>query len=75
MKHIREVLQLLAVLTNDNRFLTVAEKARKGEIMLGNMSTALDQIEKHGFHNGFNNGFSNGFARAKRNWDSSLTFF
>ena len=50
MKHVREVLQLMTVLTGDNRFASVAEQengaSEKGE--LHNMCDVLDAIEKKG---------------------------
>ena len=50
MKHVREVLQLMTVLTGDNRFASVTEKengeCEKGEIH--NMCDVLDAIEKKG---------------------------
>ena len=50
MKHVREVLQLMTVLTGDKRFASVTERAigegQKGE--LNNMCDVLDAIEKKG---------------------------
>ena len=54
MKHVREVLQLMTVLTGDNRFASVAEQengaSEKGE--LHNMCDVLDAIEKRGYEKG-----------------------
>ena len=50
MKHVREVLQLMTVLTGDNRFASVTEQ-ENGEIVKGelnNMCDVLDAIEKRG---------------------------
>ena len=53
-KHVREVLQLMTVLTGDNRFASVAEQengaSEKGE--LHNMCDVLDAIEKRGYEKG-----------------------
>ena len=50
MKHVREVLQLMSVLTGDNRFASVAEQAtgesEKGEV--NSMCDVLDAMEKKG---------------------------
>ena len=54
MKHVREVLQLMTVLTGDNRFASVAEQengeSEKGDIR--NMCDVLDAIEKKGYKKG-----------------------
>ena len=54
MTHVREVLQLMTVLTGDNRFASVTEKengeCEKGEIH--NMCDVLDAIEKKGYDKG-----------------------
>ena len=58
MKHVREVLQLMTVLTGDNRFASVAEQengaSEKGE--LHNMCDVLDAIEKRGYDSGYGKG-------------------
>ncbi len=58
MKHVREVLQLMAVLTGDNRFARVTgseeEENTKGDIRC--MCDVLDAIEKKGFDTGFGEG-------------------
>lgn len=54
MKHVREVLQLMTVLTGDDRFARVteseAEEGEKGEIHC--MCDVLDAIEKRGYAEG-----------------------
>lgn len=54
MKHVREVLHLMAVLTGDNRFVGMYEdeswKTMKG--VPGNMCEALDYIEQKGIEQG-----------------------
>ena len=52
MKHVREVLQLMTVLTGDGRFASVTEQettieTKKGEI--NSMCDVLDAIEKKGY--------------------------
>jgi hypothetical protein len=58
MKHVREVLQLMAVLTGDNRFARVTgseeEENTKGDIRC--MCDVLDAIEKKGYDTGFDEG-------------------
>ena len=62
MKHVREVLQLMAVLTGDNRFATVTvsetEDGEKGEIHC--MCDVLDAIEKRGYDTGYDSGYGEG---------------
>lgn len=54
MTHVREVLQLMTVLTGDNRFASVTEQengeSEKGDIR--NMCDVLDAIEKKGYKKG-----------------------
>ena len=54
MHHVREVLNLLTVLTGDNRFLSVADQADETgeERRIHNMCEVLDAIEKRGFDQG-----------------------
>ena len=51
MTHVREVLQLMTVLTGDDRFASVTEQengeSEKGEF--NNMCDVLDAIEKKGY--------------------------
>ena len=68
VKHIREVLQLLAVLAREDRFQEAADVIGKGDNMkvkYGNMCKALDVIEERGFNNGFSNGFHDGCAEGE----------
>ncbi|MBR4543888.1 MAG: transposase [Lachnospiraceae bacterium] len=69
MKHVREVLQLMSVLTGDNRFASVTEKengeCEKGEIH--NMCDVLDAIEKRGFDTGYGSGYNEGEASQAKN--------
>ena len=68
MKHVREVLQLMAVLTGDNRFARVtgsgAEENTEGDIRC--MCDVLDAIEKKGYDTGFDTGFDEGEASKAR---------
>ena len=58
------MLQLMTVLTGDNRFASVAEQengaSEKGE--LHNMCDVLDAIEKKGFDTGYGSGYNEGEA-------------
>lgn len=51
----REVLQLLSVLTDDSRFLETAESAKKGDAPK-NMCEVLDRIENRGREQGIKQG-------------------
>ena len=51
IRHIREVLQLLSVLTDDSRFQKTIDGVEKGDEPK-NMSEALDLIEKRGIEQG-----------------------
>ena len=62
VKHIREVLQLLSVLTNDHRFLEVAEEEKKG-VEIKTMSKALDIIENRGIEKGLKQGIEQGIEQ------------
>ena len=69
MKHVREVLQLMTVLTGDNRFASVTERENgereKGDIH--NMCDVLDAIEKKGFDTGYGSGYNEGeVSQAKK---------
>lgn len=59
VRHMREVLQLLTVLTNDARFLKTIDEAKKGDEPK-NMSEALDMIEKRGMEQGMEQGIEQG---------------
>ena len=51
MVHVREVLDMMSVMTNDNRFIEVADEVskRKGEIT---MCAVLDEVENRGVNRG-----------------------
>lgn len=55
VKHMREVLQLLSVLTDDSRFMEITASAEKGD-RLKNMSEVLDRIENRGREQGIKQG-------------------
>lgn len=59
MRHMREVLQLLSVLTDDSRFLETAESAKKGDAPK-NMCEVLDRIENRGREQGIEQGIKQG---------------
>lgn len=66
MKHMREVLQLLSVLTDDSRFMEITASAEKGD-RLKNMSEVLDRIENRGREQGIELGIEQGdINRAKK---------
>ena len=55
IRHMREVLQLLSVLTDDARFLKTLEIGKEGEEPK-NMSEVLDRIEQRGIEQGMEQG-------------------
>lgn len=55
VRHMREVLQLLSVLTDDSRFLKTIDGVKEGDEPK-NMSEALDIIEKKGIEQGIEQG-------------------
>lgn len=55
VRHMREVLQLLTVLTDDSRFLKTIDGVKEGDEPK-NMSEALDMIEKRGIEQGIEQG-------------------
>lgn len=59
VRHMREILQLLSVLTDDVRFLETIEADKEGDEPK-NMSEVLDRIEKRGIEQGIERGIEQG---------------
>ena len=73
--HVRETLQLLAVLTKDNRFEENANtQAKEGEKVT--MSEVLDRMINEGYNRGIsigrNEGISIGEARTKKSYEEEI---
>ena len=62
IRHMREVLQLLSVLTDDARFLKTLEIGKEGEEPK-NMSEVLDRIEQRGIEQGIEQGIERGIEQ------------
>ena len=61
IRHVNEVLQLMAALTKDHRFEDFPEEVQKGEIT--NMCDVLDRAEERGYGRGYGSGYGNGMQQ------------
>lgn len=64
-KHVKEVLQMMSVLTKDNRFEEAVNTAAEGE-EVKNMCDVLDDVEKRGEERGEKRGEERGEKRGEK---------